>query len=71
MFDSAALLKKNTTYHIDASILFSRSSGLGESGLHTVNESSVRFTFSPVAFRRFSNFTSVDGGQFPDIMFSI
>lgn len=69
MFDSVALLKKNTTYHIDASI-FSRSSGFRKSGLRTVNESSVKFTFSSVA-SHFRNFTSVDGGQFPDIMFSI
>ena len=69
MFDSAALLKKKTTYHIEASI-FSRSSGFGNSGLRTVNESSVKFTFSSVA-SNLSNFSSVDGGQFPDIMFSI
>ena len=69
MFDSAALLKKKTTYHIEASII-SRSSGFGNSGLRTVNESSVKCTFSSVA-SNLSNFSSVDGGQFPDIMFSI
>ena len=68
MFDSVALLKKNTTYRVDASI-FSRSSEFGKSGLRTVNESSVKFTFSSVA-SNFRNFTSLDGGQFADIMFS-
>ena len=73
MFDSAALLKSNTWYQIEALISGPRS-GRGEKGLgtirDTVNESVVTFTFSSVG-RADSNGTDVNGGQFPEILFSI
>ena len=76
MFDSAALLKSNTWYQIEALISGPRS-GRGENGLRTirdtVNESVVTFTFSSVDSYRAgdSNGTGVNRGQFPEILFSI
>ena len=73
MFDSAAVLKSNTRYHIEALISGPRS-GRGCNGLgtvrDTVKESVVIFTFSSVD-RADSNGTSVNEGQFPEILFSI
>ena len=75
MFDSAALLKSNTWYQIEALISGPRS-GRGDNGLRTirdtVNESVVTFTFSSVdSYRADSNGTDVNRGQFPEILFSI
>ena len=73
MFDSAAVLKSNTRYQIEALISGPRS-GRGDNGLvrieDTVKESVVTFTFSSVD-RADSNSTGVNGGQFPEILFSI
>ena len=73
MFDSAAVLKSNTRYHIEA-LISGPPSGRGSSGLgrivDTVKESVVIFTFSSVN-RADSNNTDVNGGQFPEILFSI
>ena len=73
MFDSSAVLKSNTRYHIEALISGPRS-GRGCNGLgtvrDTVKESVVIFTFSSVD-RADSNGTSVNEGQFPEILFSI
>ena len=73
MFDSAAVLKSNTRYQIEALISGPRS-GKGCNGLgtvrNTVKESVVIFTFSSVD-REDSNSTDVNGGQFPEILFSI
>ena len=75
MFDSAALLKSNTWYQIEALISGPRS-GRGDNGLRTirdtVNESVVTFTFSSVdSSRADSNGTDVNRGQFPEILFSL
>ena len=73
MFDSVAVLKSNTRYHIEALISGPQSGG-GCNGLgrivDTVKESVVTFTFSSVD-RADSNGTCVNGGQFPEILFSI
>ena len=73
MFDSSAVLKSNTRYHIEALISGPRS-GRGCNGLvtvrDTVKESVVIFTFSSVD-RADSNGTSVNEGQFPEILFSV
>ena len=73
MFDSAAVLKSNTRYQIEALISGPRT-GRGDNGLvrieDTVKESVVTFTFSSVD-RADSNSTGVNGGQFPEILFSI
>ena len=74
MFHSVAVLKSNTRYYIEALISGPRS-GRGCNGLgtvrDTVKESVVIFTFSSVDTRADSNGTSVNGGQFPEILFSI
>ena len=73
MFDSAAVLKSNTRYQIEALISGPRS-GRGDNGLvrieDTVKESVVTFTFSSED-RADSNSTGVNGDQFPEILFSI
>ena len=69
MFDSAAVLKNNTSYLIEA-LISGPWSGKGNNGLGTVKASSVTFTFSSV-YREDSNNTNVNGGQFPEILFSI
>ena len=73
MFDSVAVLKSNTRYHIEA-LISGPQSGRGCNGLgrivDTVKESVVTFTFSSVD-RADSNGTGVNGGQFPEILFSI
>ena len=73
MFDSVVVLKGNTRYHIEA-LISGPPSGRGSSGLgrivDTVKESVVIFTFSSVN-RADSNDTDVNGGQFPEILFSI
>ena len=69
MLDSAAVLKSNTRYRIDALILGPQS-GRGCNGLGTVKESVVIFTFSSLNAEG-NNGTSVNGGQFPEILFSI
>ena len=73
MFDSVVVLKGNTRYHIEA-LISGPPSGRGSSGLgrivDTVKESVVIFTFSSVN-RADSNNTDVNGGQFPEILFSI
>ena len=68
MFASAAVLKNNTSYLIEA-LISGLWSGKGENGLGTVKASSVTFTFSSV-YRKDSNNTNVNGGQFPEILFS-
>ena len=68
MFDSAAVLKSNTRYQIEALISGPRS-GRGVNGLGTVKESVVIFTFSSAD--RIGNGTRVNDGQFPEILFSI
>ena len=73
MFDSAAVLKSNTRYQIEA-LISGPPSGKGYSGLgrivNTVKESIVIFTFSSVNMAD-SNDTDVYEGQFPEILFSI
>ena len=73
MFDSVTVLKSNTRYHIEA-LISGPQSGRGCNGLgrivDTVKESVVTFTFSSVD-RADSNGTGVNGGQFPEILFSI
>ena len=73
MFDSAAVLKSNTWYQIEA-LISVPPSGRGCNGLgrivDTVKESVVTFTFSSV-YREDSNSTDVKEGQFPEILFSI
>ena len=73
MFDSAAVLKSNTWYQIEA-LISGPPSGRGCNGLgrivDTVKESVVTFTFSSV-YREDSNSTDVKEGQFPEILFSI
>ena len=73
MFDSVVVLKGNTRYHIEV-LISGPPSGRGSSGLgrivDTVKESVVIFTFSSVN-RADSNDTDVNGGQFPEILFSI
>ena len=68
MFDSAAVLKNNTSYLVEA-LISGPWSGKGDNGLGTVKASSVTFTFSSV-YREDSNNTNVNGGQFPEILFS-
>ena len=72
-FDSVVVLKSNTRYHIEALISGPRSAR-GWNGLctvrDTVKKSVVTFTFSSVD-RENSNNTDVNGGQFPEILFSI
>ena len=73
MFDSAAVLKSNTRYQIEA-LISGPPSGRGSNGLgrivDTVKESVVVFTFSSVDIA-VSNNTDVNYGQFPEILFSI
>ena len=73
MFDSAAVLKSNTRYQIEA-LISGPPSRRGFNGLgrivDTVKESVVVFTFSSVD-RADSNNTDVNYGQFPEILFSI
>jgi len=73
MFDSAAVLKSNTRYQIEALISGPRS-GKGDNRLgrivDTVKQSIVIFSFSSVN-RADSNNTDVNEGQFPEILFSI
>ena len=73
MFDSVAVLKSNTRYHIEA-LISSPPSGRGCNGLgtvrNTVKQSIVIFTFSSVN-RADSNNTYVSEGPFPEILFSI
>ena len=73
MFDSAAVLKSNRRYQIEA-LISGPPSGRGCNGLgrivDTVKESVVIFTFSSV-YREDSNSTDVYEGQFPEILFSI
>ena len=73
MFDSAAVLKSNARYQIEA-LISGPPSGRGCNGLgrifDTVKESVVTFTFSSVD-REDSNCTDVNDGQFPEILFSV
>jgi len=69
LFDSAAELKKNTKYQIEALISGPRS-GWGDRGFKTTLQSGVTFTFSNSDSRN-SNFTDQTTGQFPEFLFSV
>ena len=70
LFDSAALLKKNIRYKIQASIT-GPSSERGQRGFDTVEESGVTFTFLEIeGILLDSNGTGIKGGQFPAFLFS-
>jgi len=64
LFDSAAELKKNTKYQVEALISGPRS-GWGDGGFKTALQSGVTFTFSN------SNLTDQTTGQFPEFLFSV
>jgi len=69
LFDSAADLKKNTKYQIEA-LISGAVSWKGEGGLKTVLRSGVTFTFSNSNSKN-GNGTSEDMGQFPEFLFSV
>ena len=68
LFDSAASLKMNTHYQIEA-LICGRPSGKGTVGNETVTVSGVTFRFAEVV-RSDSNGTQVTKGQFPQFLFS-
>ena len=68
LFDSAASLKMNTHYHIEA-LICGQPSGKGTVGNETVTVSGVTFRFAEVV-RSDSNGTQVTKGQFPQFLFS-
>ena len=70
LFDSAAVLKKNTLYQIE-SLISSPSSMIGCDGLSTLQCSDVTFSFSAILNRLDSNSTNHKMGQFPEFLFSV
>ena len=71
LFDSAAELKKNTEYQIEA-LISGPSSGIGNNGFKSTLQSGVTFTFSSsVSTPRGSNGTNQERGQFPEFVFSV
>ena len=66
LFDSAAVLKKNSWYKIEA-LISGPKSECGYNGLGTVEVSGVSFTFSNVSRNR----TGTYQGQFPEFLFSV
>ena len=69
LFDSAASLKKNTRYQIEA-LICGQPSGKGTVGNETVTVSGVTFRFSAEVVRSDSNGTQDTKGQFPQFLFS-
>jgi len=69
LFDSAADLKKNTRYQIEARISGPQS-GWADGGLKTVARSGVTFTFSH-SDSRIGNGTTEISGQFAEFLFSV
>jgi len=71
LFDSAAELKKNTKYRIEA-LISGPSSGMGNNCFKSTLQSGVTFTFSSsVCTPRGNNGTNQEGGQFPEFVFSV
>jgi len=68
LFDSTIVCKKNTKYEIEA-VISGPGSLRGSDGLIAVVCSDVTFLFTDNA--NSSNGTSVRGGQFPEILFSV
>ncbi len=68
LFDSAVKLKKNTKYKIEA-LISGPTSWVGSGGISTVVCSCVTFTFTNNA--NLGNGTNLQGGQFPEILFSV
>lgn len=68
LFDSAASLKMNTRYQIEA-LICGPLSGNGTVGIEMVTVSGVRFRFANVVSSD-SNGTQVTAGQFPQFLFS-
>ena len=66
LFDSAAVLKKNCRYQIEA-LISGQKSGYGGNGLGNVEVSGVKFSFSTVGRNR----TTAAQGQFPEFLFSM
>ena len=69
LFESAAALKKNTQYQIEASIS-GPSSLAGSGGFSTSQCSDVTFSFSSISGLD-SNCTDISAGQFPEFLFSV
>ena len=69
LFDSAAVLKKNTQYEIEA-LISGPQSGSGKDGRSSAVEAGVTFTFQTIG-RSDSNSTIVASGQFPEFLFSV
>jgi len=67
LFDSI-ILKRNTEYYVEAKIT-GPDSPCGDNGDSTVTCSDVTFTFSTFSWPRFN--TTVQNGQFPELIFSL
>ena len=70
LFDSAADLKKNTQYQIEA-LISGPSSTRGFRGFGTLRCSDVTFSFSAILDRSDSNGTDNNNGQFLEFLFSV
>ena len=68
LFDSAASLKMNTRYQIEA-LICGPASEEGLAGIQTVTKCGVTFTFA-TGFGSFIFDTTVAAGQFPEFLFS-
>ena len=69
LFDSAAVLRKNTQYQIEA-LISAPYSLAGSSGFSTLQCSDVTFSFSSIS-RSDTNGTTIEDGQFPEFLFSV
>ena len=68
LFDSAASLKMNTRYRIEA-LICGPASEKGQTGIQTVTKCGVTFTFA-TGYGSFIFGTTVATGQFPEFLFS-